>query len=409
MQDKVVSDRVKLINSKRYEELKREVNATIQDAVKKKANDVILAENTHMYYKINGVLTVEYDKDMWGEEHFVMFIHILGIIPEVILRDGDGEDALYEINFTKVDNYLAKRGNSVKLSVQLGKSTAGKAKKMRIVLWKAAGTSDIETDSNASSIYCVSIRLLPIEVASFEKLHLPEILSEITDNYNRRGLVLIAGDKENGKTTTGAALIRELNRDPELSRVIVTLEEPIEYAHKSESSLVLQREIGKHTETFERGVVDALMQGVDTIYIGELQNYATMSAMISAVDAGKNSLATVHATTIESILDRIAGEAEYAERDNMMSKLIEHTTMLIYQNLVVVSSGARLPKICMIRIKTEDVRSRIRNSSDKDKRTILKELLYSGDKSIAYTYEDNFNELLARGLVVEEDRELWED
>ncbi len=145
------------------------------------------------------------------------------------------------------------------------------------------------------------IRIIPMEVPTLHKLHMPPIIREFT--RKPRGLVLITGPTGSGKSTTLAAMIDEINRSEPMH--IVTIEDPIEFLHNNYLSVVTQREVGPDTDSFATALRHVLRQDPDVILIGELRDLETVSAALTAAETGHLVLATLHTTSASQTIDRL--------------------------------------------------------------------------------------------------------
>ncbi|HEY1596547.1 MAG TPA: ATPase, T2SS/T4P/T4SS family, partial [Thermoleophilaceae bacterium] len=125
-------------------------------------------------------------------------------------------------------------------------------------------------------------RAIPQRIRSVQELALPPVISELA--REERGIVLITGSTGSGKTTTLAAMVDQINN--ERSRHIVTIEDPIEFVHRDNRSLINQREVGTHTESFHRALRRVLRQDPDVILIGEMRDEETVRTALSAAETG---------------------------------------------------------------------------------------------------------------------------
>ena len=147
----------------------------------------------------------------------------------------------------------------------------------------------------------LAIRLVGTSVPSAESLGLPE---SVIDLYTRkRGLVLVTGPTGSGKSTTLAAMIDKINKNRECH--VITLEDPIEYLHRHDKSMVNQREIGLDTENYTNGLRAALREDPDVILVGEMRDFETISVAITAAETGHLILSTLHTIGAASTVDRI--------------------------------------------------------------------------------------------------------
>ncbi len=178
-------------------------------------------------------------------------------------------------------------------------------------------------------------RVIPERPPALVDLGLPSIVSQFT-NLNS-GLVLVTGATGTGKSTTLAAMIDEINRTRNLS--IVTLEDPIEFIHRSDKSLIVQREIGTHVPSFRDGLRSALRQDPDVILVGELRDAESVSLALEAAETGHLVLGTLHtrgaAQTIDRIVDALPSEGQAQVRHTLSDNL----KCVLSQELVRVLDG----------------------------------------------------------------------
>jgi twitching motility protein PilT len=178
-------------------------------------------------------------------------------------------------------------------------------------------------------------RVIPDSVMPLAQLGLPQVVSTIAKLTH--GLVLVTGATGSGKSTTLAAVVDEINRTR--SNMIVTLEDPIEFVHKSDKSLIVQREIGIHVASFSEGLRAALREDPDVILVGELRDLETIRLALEASETGHLVLGTLHtrgaAQTIDRILDSFPPEAH----NQIRHTLAENLRCVLSQALVRNADG----------------------------------------------------------------------
>ena len=167
------------------------------------------------------------------------------------------------------------------------------------------------------------------------ELGLPAVASQVA--ALRSGLVLVTGGTGTGKSTTLAAMIQEINHSR--NALAVTLEDPIEFVHRSDKSLILQREVGTHVQSFEEGLRSALRQDADVILVGELRDPETMSLAVEASETGHLVLGTLHTRgayqTIHRIVDAFPTDAQAQVRHTLADNL----KSVLSQELVRTADG----------------------------------------------------------------------
>ena len=147
----------------------------------------------------------------------------------------------------------------------------------------------------------ITLRIIPLRVPAFEQLGLPATVASLADFQH--GLVLVCGPTGSGKSTTLASIVDRINRGR--SCHIITIEDPVEYTHVSQKSLVRQREVGVDTASFSAGLRSALRMDPDVLLVGELRDLETISLAVTAAETGHLTFATVHANTAQSTVDRV--------------------------------------------------------------------------------------------------------
>lgn len=183
-----------------------------------------------------------------------------------------------------------------------------------------------------------SVRLLAAQVPGIEALGLDEVFQGVAQC--RDGLVLVGGATGSGKSSTLAALLGRLNRDHALH--IVTLEDPIEFIHPGQRSLVNQREVGVHSRDFAQGLRSALRQDPDVIMLGELRDLESIRLALRAAETGHLVLATVHARSAVSCIERLVEAFAAEEKALVRAMLAESLRMVVAQALLKRRGGGRV-------------------------------------------------------------------
>jgi twitching motility protein PilU len=161
------------------------------------------------------------------------------------------------------------------------------------------------------------IRTIASEIPNFEKLGLPPILKEVI--MGKRGLVLVVGGTGSGKSTSLAALIDHRNRTS--PGHIITVEDPVEYVHQSQQSLVTHREVGVDTHSWHHALKNTLRQAPDVILIGEIRDTETMEHAITFAETGHLCIGTLHSNNANQTLDRIVNFFPDERRNQLLMDL----------------------------------------------------------------------------------------
>ena len=176
----------------------------------------------------------------------------------------------------------------------------------------------------------VAVRLLSSFEPTLEKLNLHPDLSRLIDADH--GLVLICGPTGSGKSSTLAALVQEINLSD--CRHVVTLERPIEYALRPRRALLRQREVGRDTPSFERGLKDVLREDPDVVLVGEMRSGETMRLTLDAAETGHLVMATMHSGSCIEALQRFAGSMPEDSQEHHRAQLADCLVAVVAQRLV---------------------------------------------------------------------------
>jgi twitching motility protein PilT len=187
----------------------------------------------------------------------------------------------------------------------------------------------------------VALRLIPLEVPRLDTLGLPEFVGTIAQF--ERGLVLVTGPTGSGKSTTLAALIELINR--EQGRHIITIEDPVEFIYCAKRSVIRQREVGVHTESFAAALRAGLREDPDVILVGELRDLETVQLALTAAETGHLVFATLHSAGAAKTIDRIIDVFPAQQQAQVRSMLADSLQVVISQNLIKTSSGSRTPNV----------------------------------------------------------------
>src|SRR6266702_1309571 len=198
-------------------------------------------------------------------------------------------------------------------------------------------------------------RLIPFEIKSFNQLGLPAIVSKLCDKP--RGLVLVTGPTGSGKSTTLAAMIDKINT--ERHDHILTIEDPIEFTHKSKKSVIVQREVHYDTYSFSAALRSSLRQDPDVVLIGEMRDLETISAAITIAETGHLVFATLHTNSAAQSIDRMIDVFPPHQQPQIRSQLSNILMAIASQRLIPALGGGRMAA-AEILVVTPAVRNIIR-------------------------------------------------
>ncbi|HHH47498.1 MAG TPA: PilT/PilU family type 4a pilus ATPase [Gammaproteobacteria bacterium] len=193
-----------------------------------------------------------------------------------------------------------------------------------------------------------AFRVIPPAILTLEDLQLPPVVARFLDA--NQGLILVTGATGTGKSTTLTAMLDLLNKTRRLN--IITLEDPIEQIHKSQKSLVVQREVGTHVESFAEGLRAALREDPDVILVGELRDPETIMMAMTAAETGHLVLGTLHTTSAAKTLDRIIDAMPTSQKTQASLFLAQHLRGVVSQKLVRSADGRSRKAIVEIFVNT---------------------------------------------------------
>jgi twitching motility protein PilT len=240
-----------------------------------------------------------------------------------------------------------------------------------------------------------SIRHLFATIPKLEDLNLPEVLKDLVKKPN--GLILVTGPTGSGKSTTLAAMIDCIN---ELRSVhVVTIEDPIEYVYAPKKSIISQREVGDDTRSFSDALRHVLRQDPDVILIGEMRDYETMQAAITAAETGHLVFSTLHTTSAAQTVDRIIDVFPPYQQPQVRSQLATTLQAVITQRLLKrVDVKGRVP-VTEVMVVTAAIRNLIREG----KTYQLYSAIELGSEYGMHTMEQRLNKLLQQKMI------RWDD
>jgi twitching motility protein PilT len=196
-----------------------------------------------------------------------------------------------------------------------------------------------------------TFRAIPSAVPTLDSLNLPPIVKKLCDYH--QGMILVTGSTGTGKSTTLAAMIDHLNQTRKLN--IISLEDPIEFVHRSKSSQVIQRELHSHIPTFAEGVRAAMREDPDVILVGELRDAETIRMAMTAAETGHLVLGTLHTTGAVKTIDRMIDALPPEEREQTKGFLAQSLLAVVTQILVKSHDGRSRRAICEILVMTKAI------------------------------------------------------
>lgn len=238
-------------------------------------------------------------------------------------------------------------------------------------------------------------REIPSTIKTVAQLELPKVLNRLASLP--RGLVLVTGPTGSGKSTTLAAIINEANRTRR--EHILTVEDPIEFVHKSEKAVVNHREVGVHTQSFSAALRGALREDPDIILVGEMRDLETISLAIEAASTGHLVFATLHTSSASKTVDRIIEVFPENQQQQVRNTLADSIRSVVAQTLFKRKDGQGRVAAVEIMIATPAVRNLIREG----KTFQIPSMLQTGKKYGMQTLDDSIMDLLERRIISADD------
>lgn len=239
----------------------------------------------------------------------------------------------------------------------------------------------------------LAIRIVPTEIPTIEQLQLPSILADITKHQH--GLVLVTGPTGSGKSTTLASMIDYINQT--MRKHIITLEDPIEYVHKHQNSIINQREIGYDTKSFASGLKSALRQDPDVILVGELRDLETIQTAITAAETGHLVMGTLHTSGAVSAINRIVGVFPSDQQNQIILQLSSVLKGVISQLLLPTIDHGRIVA-CEILLNNHAVSNLIRGQKFHQ----IPNVIQTSKSEGMQLFEQAIDQLIRSGLVTRE-------
>jgi twitching motility protein PilT len=240
-----------------------------------------------------------------------------------------------------------------------------------------------------------AFRVVNDQIKSLRQLGLPTVTEEIARKTS--GLILVTGPTGSGKTSTLAAIINQIN--DEQHRMIITVEDPIEYIHRNKKSVVKQREVTSDTKSFTDALRHVLRQDPDVVVIGEMRDLETISTALTAAETGHLVLATIHTPDAVQTVDRIIDVFPPNQQMQVRIQLANTLQAIVAQQLLAVPGGRGRVPATEILLATIGARNIIRNSKTEQ----LNSLLQTNYDMGMMTMDKSLKNLYQQGLISYED------
>ncbi len=337
------------------------------EMIRRAATDLVVLVGSPPVLRVNGQLVITDSPPVGEDEIRSMFASHLGLRTKKQLEENGSADL------------------SLRLAASSGGAGVRAAWRFRVNLHRQRGQ------------LAASIRALPQEIPTLASLHLPATLGELV--RPSRGLVLVCGPTGSGKTSTLAALVGEINRSRTCH--VVTIEDPIEYEHRNQRSIIEQIEVGSDTPSFAAALKSSLRQDPDVILVGEMRDLETVSTALTAAETGHLILATLHTNDVVQAIHRIVDVFPPAQQGQIRQQLALSLHAIVCQHLLPRASGeGRVPAVEIL-VANYAVRHHIR----KEKLQNLYNEITLGKKQGMISLEESLVRLVRAGeITIEEAR-----
>lgn len=233
-------------------------------------------------------------------------------------------------------------------------------------------------------------REVPTKIKTLAEINAPEIIKNLTKS--KKGLILVVGPTGSGKSTTLAAMIDEINKN--YTNHIITIEDPVEFVHKNQKSIINQREVGNSTLSFSNALKSSLREDPDVILVGEMRDVETMRLALTAAETGHLVLGTLHTSSASQTINRIIDVFPAEDKAVIRSMLSISIKTIISQRLVKKEGGGRCA-LFEVMIANPSIRNLIRE----DKIPQINSIIELGKKSGMITMKESIQDLLDKNLI----------
>jgi twitching motility protein PilT len=240
-----------------------------------------------------------------------------------------------------------------------------------------------------------AIRVVNENIRNLRQLGLPTVFEDIA--RRAAGLILVTGPTGSGKTTTLAAMIHQIN--DEQRKMIITVEDPIEFIHRNRRSIIKQREVASDTKSFANALRHVLRQDPDVVVVGEMRDLETISTALTAAETGHLVLATIHTPDTVQTIDRIIDVFPPGQQQQVRMQLAGCIQSIVSQQLLPIPGSRGRVVACEILIATVAVRNVIRNAKTEQ----LLSLMQTSQEMGMQTMDRSLKNLYQRGLISYED------
>ena len=235
------------------------------------------------------------------------------------------------------------------------------------------------------------LRRVESVIPTMDQFDLPPVLYDIIDMH--KGLVLVTGPTGSGKSTTLAAIVNEINKTRTSN--IITVEDPVEFIHKDQKSIVSHREVGKQTQTFATALKAALREDPDVILVGEMRDLETVSLALTAAETGHLVFGTLHTSGAPSTINRIIDVFPPEQQGQIRAQLAESLNMVVTQKLFKKKDGSGRVGAFEVMVCNAPIKNLIREAKIHQ----IPSVMQTGQREGMITMEKSIEELVGRGDI----------
>lgn len=327
----------------------------LQKLVDQKGSDIHLIVGAAPVMRVDGLLVVD---------------------PDLSVLDEKAAESLITPLLSKDQQLFLQKNKEIDFGYQFGDKG-----RFRVNIYHALGK------------IAAALRLIPPKIKTLDELGLPPLLHEFT-KFNQ-GLVLLTGPTGEGKSTTLAALINEINFTR--SDHIITIEDPIEFVHTPKKSIISHREINQDTLDWQIALKSALREDPNVVLVGEMRDYETIAATLTLAETGHLVFATLHTSTAAQTIDRIIDVFPAAQQSQIRQQIASSLRAVVAQRLVQKINGGRAAAF-EIMVVNDAVRNLIRES----KTFQLDNVLQTSSDAGMILIENYLFEMISQGIITKE-------
>lgn len=334
----------------------RRITEILGDAIEKKASDILIVAGCKMAYKINNDVIEQDGKLLMPDDTKELVDEIYLLAERSMNRINESGDDDFSFSISKVGRF-------------------------RCSAYKQRGS------------LAAVLRVVSFELPNSEEKRIP---SAITDLYKiKKGLVLITGSAGSGKSTTLASIVDKINKNRHAH--IITIEDPIEFVHKHDKSIVSQREIEHDTENYQNALRAALRQAPNVILIGEMRDFETIQTAITASETGQLVLSTLHTIGAAKSIDRIIDVFPADQQQQVRVQLSMELRAVVSQQLIPSVEGGLVPAFEIMYVNNA-----IKNMIKDNKINQIDNVILSSGAEGMVNMDTSILELYSKGLITKE-------